>query len=60
MKKKYYELTFTYNLFSVILPTDKYRYIYAKGAYSLLPVVVLYDDAINIDAKRTEVHQEEG
>ena len=57
MKTKYYELTLTHNLYEVILPTERYEYIYLKGAYSILPDITLYDDTIYTDVTRTEVHQ---
>ena len=60
MKTKYDELTLTHNLSGVILPTYRYKHIYSKGAYSIPPVIILYDDPINRDATRTEVHQVEG
>ena len=59
MKTKYYELTLTYNLSGVILLTERYKHIYLKGVYSILPVIALYDDTIDKDATRTEVHQSE-
>ena len=33
MKTKYDELTLTHNLSGVIIPTDIYEHIYAKGEY---------------------------
>ena len=60
MKTKYNELTLTHNLSGVILPTDRYKHIYLKGAYSILPVIALYNDTIDRDATRTEFHQVEG
>ena len=59
MKTTYYELTLTQNLSGVILPTDRYEHIYAKGAYPILPFVALYDDTIDMSATRTEVQQAE-
>ena len=49
-----------HNLSGVIIPTDRYKHIYSKGAYSIPPVIALYDDTINGDATITEVHQAEG
>ena len=60
MKTKYDEIILTHNLLGVILPTERYEYIYLKGAYSILPVITLYDDTIDRYATRTEVHQAEG
>ena len=59
-KKKYDKLTLTYNLSRVILTTERYEHIYSKGAYSILPVIALYDDTIDRYATRTEVHQNKG
>ena len=60
MKTKYDELTLTHNLSGVILPTKRYRHIYKKGAYLIPPVITLYNDTIDKDATRTEVHRAEG
>ena len=60
MKTKYDELTLTHNLSGVILPMERYGHIYLKGAYSIPPVIALYDDTIDRDATRKEVHQDEG
>ena len=60
MKTKYDEIALTHILSGVILPTYKYKHIYSKGAYSIPPVIELYDDTINRDAMRTEVHQAKG
>ena len=60
MKTKYDELDLTHNLSGVIHTTDRYNHIYAKGAYSIPPVIALYNDTINRDATRTEVHQVDG
>ena len=60
MKTKYNELTLTHNLSGVILPSERYRYIYKKGAYIIPPVIALYDDTIDKDATRTELHRAEG
>ena len=50
---KYDKLTFTHNISGVILPTERYKHIYLKGTYSILPVIALYDDTIDRDATRT-------
>ena len=53
MKTKYDELTLTHNLSRVILPMERYRHIYSKVAYSIPPVITLYDERIDKDAMRT-------
>ena len=53
MKTKYDELTLTYNLWGVILPSECYKQIYKKGAYLIPPVIALYDDTIDKDVTRT-------
>ena len=60
MKTKYDELTITHNLFGVILPSERYEKIYKKGDYLILPVIALYDDTIDKDTTRTDVHRAEG
>ena len=60
MKTKYTKLTLTHNLLGVILPNWCYKEVYLNGAYKILSVVALYDDAIDINATRTEVHRAEG
>ena len=60
IKTKYDELTLTHNLSGIILPSKRYEQIYKKGAYLIPPVISLYDDTIDKDATRTEVHQAEG
>ena len=60
MKTKYDELTLTHNISGVILPSERYKQIYKKGAYLIQPVITLYDDTIDKDATRTEVHWAEG
>ena len=60
MRKKYDDLTLTHNLLGVILPSERYEQIYKKGDYSIPPVIALYDDTIDKDATRTEVHRAEG
>ena len=57
MKTKYDELTLTHNLQGIIIPSERYEQIYKKGAYLIPLVIVLYDDTIDMDATRTEVHQ---
>ena len=56
MKTKYYELTLTHNTSGVILPIERYKHIYKKGAYLTPPVIALYDDKIDKDDTRTEFH----
>ena len=60
MKNKYDELTLTYNISGVIQPSDRYQQIYKKGAYLSPPIIALYDETIDKDATRTEVHRAEG
>ena len=60
MKTKYDELTLTHNLSVVIIPTKRYEHIYKKGDYLIPPIIALYDDTIDKDATRTEVHRTEG
>ena len=60
MKTKYNDLTLTHNLSGVILPSEHYKQIYKKRAYLIPPVIALYDDTIDKDTTRTEVHQAEG
>ena len=60
MKTKYDELTLTHNLSGFIIPKDRYEHIYAKGVYSIPPVIALFDDTIDKDTTRTEVNQAEG
>ena len=57
MKTKYDELTLTYNLSGFIIPYEHYQQIYKKGAYLIPPIIALYDDTIDKDAKRTELHR---
>ena len=57
MNTKYDELTLTNNLSGVIISSDIYQQIYKKGAYLIPPVIALYDDTIDKDATRTEVHR---
>ena len=60
MKTKYDELMLTHNLSGVILPSERYEQIYKKGAYVIPPVIALYDETIEKDATRIEVHFAEG
>ena len=60
MKTKYDELTLTRNISGVILTSYHYQQIYKKGADLIPPIIVLYDETIDKDATRTEVHQAEG
>ena len=53
MKKNYDKLTLTHNLSGVILPTERYKHIYSKGAYSIPPVIALYDDTIDRGVTKT-------
>ena len=59
-KKKYDELTLTHNISGVILPSERYKQIYKKGAYVIPPVTALYDDTIDKDATRIEINCAEG
>ena len=52
MKTEYYKLTSTHNLSGVIFPTKRYKHICSKGAYSIPPVIALYDDTIDKDVTR--------
>ena len=60
MKTKYDELTLTHNLLGVILTSERYQQIYKKGAYLITPIISLYDETIDKDATRTEVHRAGG
>ena len=60
IKTKYDELTLTHNMLGVILSTKRYDHIYKKGSYLIPPVITLYNNAIDKEATRTEVHQAEG
>ena len=60
MKTEYDELALTHNLSWLSLPTDRYKHIYAKGAYSIPTVITLYDETIDKDEMIMEVHQAEG
>ena len=59
MKTKYDEITLTYNLSGIIIPTKCYEHIYKNGTYLIPPVLALNNDIIDKDATRTEVHQAE-
>ena len=59
MKTKSDELTLNHNLSGVILPTKRYDHIYSNGEYLIPPVIALYNDTIEKDATRTEVHRAE-
>ena len=59
-KTKYDELTLTHHLSGVILPSDHYEQIYKKWDFLFPPVIALYDDTIDKDATKTEVHRAEG
>ena len=43
MQAKYDELTLTHNLSGFILTIYRYKHIYGKVEYSILPVVALYE-----------------
>ena len=60
MKTMYDKLNLTHNLLGVILPTERYDHIYKKGDYLIPPVIALYNDSIDKDATRTEVHWAKG
>ena len=60
MKTKYDKLTLTHNLSGVILPSERYKQIYKKGAYLIPPVIALCDDTIDKDPTRTGVCRSEG
>ena len=60
MKKKYDKHNLMHNLSGIILPTDRYEHIYLKSAYSIPPVITLYDDTIKRESTRIEVHQAKG
>ena len=60
MKTKYKKLRLTHNLLGVILPNERYEQVYSNRAYVIPSVIALYDDAIDINATRTEVHRAEG
>ena len=53
MQTNYDEIALMHNLSRVIIPTNRYKHIYEKGAYSILLVVALYNDLIDKYAKRT-------
>ena len=59
MKTEYDELTLTHNLSGVILRKERYHHVYLKGEYLILPVIALYNDKLDKDATRTEVHKAE-
>ena len=59
MKKKYDELTLTYNLLGVILTSERYEQIHKKGAYLIPPVIALYNETIDKDATRLEINRAE-
>ena len=60
MKKNYDELTLTHNISGAILPSKRYGHIYKKGTYLIPPVTALYDETIDKNTTRTEVHRTEG
>ena len=56
MTMKYDKFTLIHNLLGVILPSKRYEEVYLNGAYRILEVIALYDDVIDVNATRTEVH----
>ena len=60
MKTKYNKLTLNHNLSGIILPSEHYEHIYKKGDYVTPPVIALYNETIQNDATRIEVHRAEG
>ena len=56
MTTKYNELTLTHNISGVIITTKRYEEVYSNGAYKILSVIALYNDAIDTNVTRTEVH----
>ena len=60
MRTKYDELMLTHNPSGVILPSERYEQIYKKGAYLIPPIIALYNDTIDKDEKRIEVHRAAG
>ena len=56
MNTKYEKLTLTHNILGIILPTKPYKHIYSNKNYLIPPFTALYDDTIDKDAMRTEVH----
>ena len=60
MKTKYDKLALTHNILGVVLTNKRYEHIYSNGAYLIPPVIALYDDTIDKDATRTEIHQAKG
>ena len=44
----------------VILPSESYEEVYSNRAYEIPAVIALYDDAIDVNATRTEVHRSKG
>ena len=60
MTTKYDELTLTHNLSGFILPSKIYEEVYSNGPYTIPEVIVLYDDAIDVNVTRTEVRRAEG
>ena len=60
MKTEYDEMTLIHNLSGVILPTERYEHIYSNGDYLIPPAIALYDNKIDKDSTRTEVHRAEG
>ena len=53
-------LNHQHNLSWVILPAERYEYIYKNGAYAIPPVIPLYDDKIEYDSTRLEINRSKG
>ena len=60
MTTKYDKLKLTHNLSGFIFPSEHYEEVYSNGDYAITDVIALYDDVIDVNATRTEVHQAEG
>ena len=60
MNTKYEDLTLTHNLSGVIISSEHYEQINKRGAYLIPPIIAIYDETIDKDATRTELHRAEG
>ena len=60
MTTNYDAFILTHNLLGIILPFEHYEEVYSNGAYKIPAVISLYDDGIDINATRIEVHQSNG
>ena len=49
-----------HNISGVILPSQRYKQIYKKGAYVIPPVIALYNETIDKDATRLEINCAKG